>query len=129
MKIVDAGGMYELEVDVRRGVVYQTPRGFWKEEDALRFIADMKTKVIPPLQNRKWVVISDVREYKVSSITELLNELVLYSQQHGQVGGGIIVESALVKMQLLRSTKSTDIPPVVFTGKDEAETWLKEQGY
>ncbi|AJY74212.1 hypothetical protein [Paenibacillus beijingensis] len=129
MKIVDSKEMYVLNVDVPRGVVYQKPRGFWKEEDALRFVEDMKTKVIPLLEKKKWVVISDVREYKVSSITEILNELIAYSHQKGQVGGGIIVESALVKMQLTRSTKSSEIAPVVFTSEEEAEAWLKEQGY
>ena len=129
MIIKDVQGKYELEINAQRGVVFEKIEGFWTLDVIQRYHQDYMTKVIPAMKNKKWAKCSDVRTYKASSITDELNKNMAVYAQHGLVGGAMIVESAIVKMQLSRSTKDIGLDPVPFDNLKEADEWLKSQGF
>jgi hypothetical protein len=129
MLIKDVNGKYEMEVNAQRGILFEKIMGLWNVEDIERYHQDCMTKVIPALKSKKWAKCSDVRDYRTSSITEELNKRMSIYAQYGLVGGAIIVDSALVKMQLSRSTKDIGLEPVPFDSAEEADKWLKSQGF
>ena len=129
MIIKDVQGKYELDINSQRGVVFEVISGFWTLDDIQRYHQDYMTKVIPAMKNKKWAKCSDVRTYKASNITDELNKNMGVYAQNGLVGGAMIVESAIVKMQLSRSTKNIGLDPVPFDNLKEADEWLKSQGY
>jgi hypothetical protein len=129
MLIKDVNNRYEIEINTQRGIVFEKIDGFWTIEDIQRYQQDYVSKVIPALKHRKWVKCSDVRTYKTSTITDELNNVIGLCAQNGLVGGAIIVDSAIVKMQLARSTRSLGIEPVPFDNKEEADEWFKTQGF
>lgn len=128
MEIKDLSGKYEVKVDSRRGVVYQKNIGLWTEADMERFHNDVVKKVIPLLKGKKWTAISDSREYKTSPIAESMASHIDYCEKNGMVGGAVIVDSAIVKMQINRAAKGSGLSPMAFTSLDEAEEWLKSKG-
>jgi hypothetical protein len=129
MLIKDANGKYEIEVNTQRGIVFEKIEGLWSLEDIQRYHQDYMTKILPAFKNRKWAKCCDVRTYKASTITDELNKNMALYAQNGLVGGAIIVDSAIVKMQLSRSTKSLGLEPVPFGSLAEADEWLKSQGF
>lgn len=129
MIVKDVQGKYELDINSQRGVVFEVISGFWTLDDIQRYHQDYMTKVIPAMKNKKWAKCSDVRTYKASNITDELNKNMGVYSQNGLVGGALIVDSAIVKMQLSRSTKNIGLDPVPFDNLKEADEWLKSQGY
>ncbi|MGB7606062.1 MAG: hypothetical protein WBL93_11375 [Lutisporaceae bacterium] len=129
MLIKDVSGKYEMEVNTQRGVVFEKIEGFWNLEDIQRYHQDYVTKVIPALKNKKWAKCSDVRTYKTSTIADELNKNMTLYIKNGLVGGAIIVESAIVKMHLNRSTKNIGLEPEPFDNFEDADKWLKSQGF
>ncbi len=129
MIVKDVQGKYEMDINSQRGVVFETISGFWTLEDIQRYHQDYMNKVIPAMKNKKWAKCSDVRTYKASNITDELNKNMAVYAQNGLVGGALIVDSAIVKMQLSRSTKNIGLDPVPFDNLKEADEWLKSQGY
>jgi hypothetical protein len=129
MIVKDVQGKYEMDINSQRGVVFESIMGLWTLDDLQRYHQDYMTKVIPAMKNKKWAKCSDVRNYKASIITEDLNKNMTVYAQNGLVGGALIVDSTIVKMQLSRSTKDIGLTPVSFDNLKEADEWLKSQGY
>lgn len=129
MIIKDVNGKYELEVNTQRGILFESILGFWDIEDLKRYHQDCVTKVLPAFKNKKWAKCSDVRTYKPSNIVDELNKNMTFYAENGLVGGAIIVDSAIVKMQLNRSTKNIGLIPEPFDSLEKADNWLKSQGF
>lgn len=129
MIIKDVNGKYEMELNTQRGIVFEKIDGLWNMDDIKRYHQDYMTKVLPAFKNRKWVKCSDCRTYKASTVMDELNKNMVIYAQNGLVGGAIIVDSAIVKMQLSRSTKNLGLEPVPFDNIKEADEWLKTQGF
>lgn len=129
MLIKDSQGKYTIEVDKARKIVKETPMGLWKKEDVDRFHNDYASKVMPQLGAAKsWAIISDLRDYKTSSVVEELKNHVMWKVEKGLHRAAIIVDSAITKMQMKR-TGGTAMEPMPFTSEQEASDWLKEQGF
>ncbi|MDF2592482.1 MAG: hypothetical protein K0S75_1948 [Clostridia bacterium] len=129
MKIKDVNGKYEIELNTQRGIVFEKIEGLWTLNDIQRYHQDYMSKVLPAFKDRKWAKCCDVRTYKASTITDELNKNMALYAQNGLVGGAIIVDSAIVKMQLSRSTRSIGLEPVPFDNLKDADEWLKTQGF
>lgn len=129
MLIKDVNGKYEMEVNTQRNILFEKIMGLWNADDIERYHKDCMAKVLPAFKGSKWAKCCDMRDYKTSSITEELNKKMAMYAQNGLVGGAIIVDSAIVKMQLSRSTKSIGLEPVPFDSVEEADKWLKSQGF
>lgn len=129
MIIKDSKGMFTFEVDKHRRVVKETPEGLFTKEDIERYHDDYVNKVMPALGSGKpWSNISDLRNYKTSSVVEELQKHVLWKVSNGLTRAAIVVGSAIVNMQMKR-TGGTAIEPKPFETLEEADQWLQEQGY
>lgn len=130
MIIKDIHGLYEIKVDTERGIVFQTHfKGIFKTEVLLRMDKDYKTQVIPLLKGRKWAKFCDLRNYTLGNIAEEMNSHNKFCIENGMSCAALIVESAIVKMQMNRAGKEVALAPMAFTDFAEADQWLKEQGY
>lgn len=129
MIIKDTKGMYELNVDTKRNVVFEKVDGLWTAEDLERYQQDYMTKVKPAFKGNKWAKCSDLRTYRTSNISAEMNKLMSWCFQNGLACGAIIVDSAIVKMQMERSTRGAGGEPTPFANLEDADKWLKTQGF
>ena len=128
MKVTDIKGMYTIEVSPNGTIVEEMQSGFWNTEDFKRFQADYTSKIAPLVKGKKWAKCCDVKEYKTSPITSELQAHTKWAATIGLCTGAIIVTSAIVKMNLNRSSLDT-VTPTMFDNKAEAIIWLESQGY
>jgi hypothetical protein len=129
MIIKDANGKYELKVDQARGIVYESFDGLLKGEDINNLHNDYVNKIYPLIKGKKWVKVSDMTGYKTSNIVDESDTHLAWCVANGMVPGAIIVESAIVKMQMNRASKNSDSAPTAFTTVAEADSWLKTKGF
>ncbi|ABW18435.1 hypothetical protein [Alkaliphilus oremlandii] len=125
MIIKDSKGSYELKVDAARGIVYETFNGFLNMESMHN---DYVNKVFPLIKGKKWTKCSDLRNYKTTTLNDGDTHLE-WCTKNGMVPGAIIVASAIVKMQMNRLGKTSNSDPVAFDNLEEADAWLKSQGF
>lgn len=128
MEVKDSKGKYTLKLDAARSIVYETPEGFWSKEDYLRYHDDYVKKIGPHVKGKRWATCSDLRNYKTSNITDEVNVHVKWKQENGLACGVIILDSAIVKMQMKRASTNAMEPHAVGS-VEEANSWLKSQGF
>ncbi|OPJ64434.1 hypothetical protein [Clostridium oryzae] len=130
MEIKDPQGLYEIKVDLERRIVYENHfKGLFTIEALQRMDKDYKEKVIPALGGKKWAKYCDMRNYQLSNIVDEMNTHLQYCIDHGLEHAALIVESAVVKMQMNRTGRNTPVPPNAFTDEKEADAWLKSVGH
>lgn len=129
MVIKDVKGMYELTVDTTRNIVKEKMIGFLKDEDLERYHKEYENKIVPLFKGKKWTKLSDLTQFKASSISESGNKHLAWCFKNGMEPGAIVVENAIVKMQMNRLSKGNNVSPTAFTSVDEADAWLKAQGF
>ncbi|QUH21485.1 hypothetical protein [Alkaliphilus sp. B6464] len=125
MVIKDSKGTYELKVDANRGIVYETFNGFLDIESMHK---DYVSKVASLLKGKKWAKCSDLRNYKTTTLDGGDTHLN-WCLENGMKQGAIIVESSIIKMQMNRLSKGSNTQPTAFTTLEEADAWLKSQGF
>ncbi len=128
MLIKDTQGKYEIKVDKQRRVIYERCIGLLKEEDTQRLHNEYMKKIVPLFNGKSWAKCSDLRNYKTSTVVDAMNTHINWCEQHGLVTGAIIVDQMIVKMQMNRVSKNT-VQPTAFKSVEEADKWLKEQGF
>ncbi len=129
MEIKDEKEMFTFKINKERRVVYEIPSGFFNLEDFQRFHHAYESKVIPALGGGKpFAIISDLRNYTTSNIGNELEKHVKYKVENGLSRAAIVVGSAIVKMQMKR-VGGTAMEPAPFETMDEADQWLKNQGF
>lgn len=129
MVIKDTQDLYELRVDEKRRIVYEQFKGMFTKDAVVRIEKDYKTKIIPLFSGKKWAKYCDMRNYKLANSQDELNEFVKYCTDNGMAHAALIVESAIVKMQMNRVGRNVGVNPVAFTDEQEAEDYLKQNGY
>lgn len=130
MEITDKEGLYELRVDMARGIVYETYADkLFTPEALLRMDSDYKNKVIPMLKGKKWAKFCDMRTYKMSRNVPEANAHVGYCVKNGLSDAVLVVASTVLKMQMNKVSETTGNAPNAFTEIQEAEKFLKEKGY
>lgn len=129
MLIKDIQDLYELKVDVTRRIVYEKFKGMFTKEAVSRIQNDYATKILPLFKDKKWAKYCDMRDYRLANSQDELNAFVQYCTDNGMAHAALIVESAIVKMQMNRVGRNVGVNPVAFTDENEAEAYLKECGY
>lgn len=128
MEIKDANGKYTITVDTARNIAWETNIGVWTAEDLARFHNEYVTKIVPLFKGKDWAICSDVRQYKTSPIE--MDKHVAYKQANGAKLGCIIVESAVVKLQINKaSAGSAGFKVQAVVNEQEANDWLKSNGF
>lgn len=130
MVIKDKEGLYEIRVDTQTNIVYQIHnKGLFTAEAVKRLDDDYRTKVIPLLEGKKWAKLCDLRNYQMTSNVDEMNAHNVYCIEHGMAVGALVMDSAVLKLQMNRSGKAIGVAPNVFSSVEEAEEWLKSQGF
>lgn len=127
MVIKDSKGMYQIELE--GNVVYEQLKGLYNEDDMNRLHNEYITKLAPKLKGKNWTKCSDLREYRASNINNSASKHMEWCQSNGMMPGAILIESAVVKMQMNRVSKENQLAPTAFTELNEAKEWLKSKGY
>lgn len=128
MIINDEKGLYKINFDEKRKIAYETPVGLWTVEDYKKYHNDYVTKVGPILGGKSWAKCVDVRQYKTSDIGEEMAKHVDWMMKNGATHTAIIVESAIVKMQINKAAAGS-FNQQAFTDEVEANEWLKSEGF
>ncbi|MFZ5352704.1 MAG: hypothetical protein ACOZCL_08270 [Bacillota bacterium] len=126
--VKDTKGMYTISFDPARCVVFEKNTGFWHPEDVKRFHNDYVVKIGPHLDGKPWAKYSDLREYKTSSINNEINEHVSWMISKNVKSVAILVESAIVKLQMNRAINNK-FSQKAFDDEKEANEWLIAQGF
>lgn len=131
MEIKDSRGKYIIDVDTSRCISWETNIGVWAPEDLDSFQNDYATKIIPSFKGKKWAICSDVRQYKTSAID--MDKHVAWKNQNGATHGVVIVDSAIVKLQINKASATAanngGFVLQAFTDIKEADEWLKSKGF
>lgn len=129
MIIKDTQGVYELKVDTSRNIVYETFNGFLKDGAMERLHDDYVSKIGPLFKGKKWTKCCDFRKYRTSDLGEAGTTHLQWAKENGLVPGPIIVESAIVKMQMNRMSGDKGFLPSAVLNEKEAEEKLTEIGF
>lgn len=129
MIIKDVKGMYEIKVDTRRCIAFTKCSGFWKKDDVDRFQKDHETKVIPAFKGKKWAKCVDLKEFRISQDAEAINNHNKYCEKQGLKTAALILDKAIVKMQMNNTSKGTGLDPKIFDNEIDASKWLSSIGH
>jgi hypothetical protein len=128
LSVKDANRLYELSFDSSRHIAYEKSIGFWKKEDLARY-HDEYTKNLPmDFRGKPWAICCDLRDYKTSSISEEMQAHTQWKLSMGLKCGAIIVNDPIVIMQMNRAIDSK-CPQKAFSSMEEADKWLRSQGF
>lgn len=128
MQISCPQGKYTIKYDSARRVSYETPIGFWTKEDYQRYHNDYVSQIGPLVKGKTWAKYVDLRNYKPSDISDEINKHAEWMNKSGCNTTAIMVASAIVKMQMNRAG-SGHVQQQAFTDENEADAWLKSQGF
>lgn len=128
MLITDPKGLYTINVDPVRKIVFETPVGSWTKEDYSEFHNTYVEKVKPTLGNSPWCLCTDVRKYKLSDIADEISRHADWMNENNLQYAAVIVDSAIVKMQINRAGGNKVVQQAFMTEK-EADDWLKSKGF
>lgn len=129
MHIIDKKGMYSIEVDVERRIVYERINGYFSKEDMERYHNDYIDNVLLLLEiDKPWAIITDLRYYLASNVNEDIYAHVNWKVEHNLNKAAVVSESSFTKFQMRRVGEET-IEPSFFNSIEEADKWLRVQGF
>lgn len=128
MMITHPKGLYSINYDADKRVVYEAPVGLWTKEDYEEYHSQFVDKIGPALSKQPWVIVSDLRKYKMSDLGDVMAKHTEWLAENNLQYGAVIVDSAIVKMQINRAISSKFLQQA-FLNEDEAMAWLKTKGF
>ncbi|SHM32255.1 hypothetical protein SAMN02746066_01587 [Anaerosporobacter mobilis DSM 15930] len=128
MLISNPKGLYTINYDPVKKLVKEAPVGLWTKEDYAEYHSQFENKIGPALGNQPWAICSDLRKYKVSDLGEIMAKHTDWLANNNLKYGAVIVDSAIVKMQINRAI-SSKFEQQAFLTEEEADVWLKSKGF
>jgi hypothetical protein len=128
MLITHPKGLYTINYDTARKVVYEAPVGLWTKEEYTEYHSQYENKIGPATGKQPWAICTDLRKYKMSDLGEVMSKHVEWLSDNNVKFSAMIVDSAIVKMQINRAV-SGKIPQQAFLNETEADEWLKSKGF
>lgn len=128
MLITNPNGLYTIEYDSTRKVVFEAPVGLWKKEDYAEYHDQFVNKIGPAIGKQPWAICSDLRKYKISDLGDVMAKHVEWLAENNVQYSAMVVDSAIVKMQINRAVGS-QIPQQAFLSVEEAKEWLQSKGF
>lgn len=120
-------GNVTIESHPSKKIMFEKPAGLWKEEDYRGIYMDAyENKMITDIKAMgSWVKICDMREYKMSSVVECVQDHLKWCSSVGLKEIVFIYpETFLVQSQMKRSCK--DIVDITNLS-DEKEAWARAE--
>ncbi|MEJ8553063.1 hypothetical protein [Tepidibacter sp. Z1-5] len=115
-------------VDTKRNIVYEKPSGVWQKDNFKLFHKLYEEKVIPLLKGEPFAICNNAVYYKISLIEEEIKKHNEWLAQNNLVKVVLVVGGHIEKKDHLEEAKNNLEPKIVNT-LQEAEAWLKEQGF
>lgn len=128
MTINHPEGLYTINYDEKRSVVYEAPVGLWKKEQYMEYHSQYENKIGPALAGKPWAICTDLRNYKISDLADGMAIHAEWLVKNNVKFGATIVSSAIVKMQINRAF-SPSFPQQAFLTMEEADEWIKLNGF
>lgn len=128
MMITHPRGLYSINYDPDKKLIYETPVGLWTKEDYNEYHEQYVNKIGPVIGKQPWAAITDVRKYKMSDLGDVMAKHTDWLVENNIQCAAVIVDSAIVKMQINRAV-SSKFPQQAFLNEDEAAAWLKTKGF
>lgn len=128
MLITNSKGLYTIKFDSTKNVAYEVPVGVWTKEDYIEYHSQFENKLGPALGNKPWAMISDLRKYKVSDLGDVMAKHGDWMANNNLQYSAVIVDSAIVKMQINRAMGSKFVQKAFLT-EEEAVEFLKSNGF
>lgn len=128
MLINNPKGLYTINFDDKRKVVYEAPVGLWTKEEYAEYHSQFENKIGPATGNQSWAICSDLRKYKISDLGDIMGKHIEWLIENNCKYSALIVDSAIVKMQINRAVGGK-LPQQAFLDDKEADEWLKSKGF
>lgn len=128
MLITEPNGKYTIKYDSTRKVVLEAPVGLWTKEDYAEYHSQFVNKIGPAVGKQDWAICTDLRKYKLSDLGDVISKHAEWMYQNNLKFIALIVDSAIVKMQINRAVAGK-VPQQAFLDEKEAEDWLKSKGF
>lgn len=128
MLIAEPNGLYTINYDSGRKVVFQSPAGLWTKENYHEYHMQFVNKIGPALGKKPWALCTDFRKYKLSDLGDEIKIHTEWMYENNLQCSAVIVDSAIVKMQMNR-VMDGKVPQQAFLSEAEAEEWLKSKGF
>ncbi|MFV0341542.1 MAG: hypothetical protein ACK5JH_01430 [Anaerocolumna sp.] len=128
MLISQPDGLYTISYDATKKLVKEAPVGLWTKEEYIEYHSQFVNKIGPALGGQPWAIRTDLRKYKVSDLGEVMAKHTEWLANNNLSCGAIIVDSAIVKMQINRAI-SSKFTQQNFLTEEEADEWLKQKGF
>lgn len=129
MLVRDEKKMYSIEIDINRRIVYERINGYFLKEDMERYHKDYVDNVLMSLNiDKPWAIITDLRYYRASDITENIYEHVNWKVEHNLKKAAVVAVSPFIRSQM-RKVGDETIEPSFFNTPEEADEWLRRQGF
>ncbi|EOD01617.1 hypothetical protein [Caldisalinibacter kiritimatiensis] len=134
MEIKDLHGKYFLKVDLERNLVYEKPIGYWTSEDVKRLHNDYVEKIVPLFNGEEWAKLCDLSAYKVSMITEDIQDHVEWGWKNAFTTAATVLDKydnyrSVIELQMKIAAKDKSFKQEFFYKIENAEKWLKTQGF
>lgn len=128
MLISQPNGLYTISYDSAKKLVKEAPVGLWTKEEYAEYHSQFENKIGPAIGGQSWAIRTDLRKYKVSDLGEVMAKHTEWLASNNLKFGAIIVDSAIVKMQINRAI-SSKFTQQAFLTEEEADEWLKSKGF
>lgn len=115
-------------VDTKRNIIYEKPAGLWQKENFDIFHKLYKEKIIPLLKGQKFAICNNAVDYKISLIEDDIKIHNDWLSQNNLAQVVLIIGGSLDRKKHLKYSKNNLKPKIVNT-LQEANEWLKEQGF
>lgn len=134
MKIKDTvKGMFE--VSAQNKVVTEIISGLWSNEDYARYSEAVEKGLLRDIKKMdKWAKLCDMRDYKMSSVVDKVNEHLQWCVANGLQETVCVVSGIIVQMQMKRTAKDKEtnkefVKTTYVETMEEAMAYLKSKGY
>lgn len=128
MEIKDSKGLYTLKFDSARKVLFEAPVGLWTRDEYVEYHSQFENKIGPAAAKQPWSICSDLRKYKMSDLGDVMAKHMDWLASNNVQYSAVIVDSAIVKMQVNRASGSK-VQQQAFLTEEEASDWLKSKGF
>ena len=125
MTEIASNEFFDVKVDLQKNRIFNSNHNFWTSEVMDNYLISMD-KAMSMVQ-KNFTLVVDLRKLKTFSpeLAESSKQMMIKLNQAGLYKvAEILPESAITKMQLNKSTKTTNMPNQQFSEVSAGETWL-----
>lgn len=121
-------GIYTINYDEDKRIVFEESIGHWRREDYEEYHKQFVNLIGPAIGNQPWALVSDLRKYEMSDLDDIMIKHTEWLALNNLQYAAAIVDSTYVKMQINKAI-FIKFPQQIFSNEEEAMAWLKLKGF